>query len=165
VLDKGGSISGRKPPGDGGDLKSWPKQSPTSGADFDDGLDRAEVLLREVEQGRARVRGALALALVIPLVVALTLTLAIGVSDLTVAARFILVVFGAVLVVVASGSLLAFAIAPGVQRLTRDEYAMIEIVGVLRELMGTVAEREGWSATRQHVARTRIARFPIGLGR
>jgi hypothetical protein len=165
VPDKGRFIGGRETSADGDDLKSWPKPSPASGADFDEGLDRAEALLREVEQGQVRVRGALALALAIPLVVALILTLAIGVSDLTVVARFILVVFGAVLVVVASGSLLAFVIAPGAQRLSRDEYAMIEIVGVLRELMGTVAEREGWSAIRQHITRTRIARFPIGLGR
>jgi hypothetical protein len=39
---------------------------------------------------------------------------------------------------------------------------MLEIIDVLDELAGTVADREGWSTSRRQLARTRIARFPIG---
>jgi hypothetical protein len=70
------------------------------------------------------------------------------------------VVCGA-LTVLAVGWLWAFVTVPALRLIARDEYAMIEIVDVLRELTETVAEREGWSASRQRLTETRIARFSI----
>ncbi|HEX4833816.1 MAG TPA: hypothetical protein VH478_22305 [Trebonia sp.] len=138
-----------------------PRESPTSGEDFEIALLQAESLLRDVDRSRARVRLTQALSLGIPLAVAVMLTLAIGAGSVGALTALILAAVCAALAALAVGWLQLFILVPAVRRIGRDERAMVEITGVLRELMGTVSEREGWSASRKHLARTRIARFPI----
>jgi len=138
-------------------------ESATTGKDFDDALSQAELLLREVDRSRARLRAVLLVEAGIPLAVAVALTLALSASSASGVTTAVLAAVCGTLTVLAVGWLWAFEIVPALRLIARDEYAMIEIVDVLRELMETVAKREGWSASRQHLARTRIARFPISV--
>jgi len=136
--------------------------SPTSGADFDDGLSRAEALLRDVDRGQFEARMLQLVATGGILGVAFAVALAIAATSLSVIAATAVAAVGAGTAVLGLWFLGAGVMRPLARRVARDERAMIEIIGVLRELMGVVAEEEKWSASRQQLAKTRIARFPIG---
>ena len=138
------------------------RESLTSAEDFEIALAQAEALLRNVDQGRARVRLVQSLSVGIPLAVAVALTLAIGAGGSDATTATVLAAVCAAFTAVFVGWLQAFVLIPAGRKVRRDERAMIEIIDVLDELVGTVADREGWSTSRKHLARTRIARFPIG---
>lgn len=134
----------------------------TSGADFDAALAQAEALLEQIDWADRRVANLTGLA-VAGVAFELALATVLSVASVSGVSRLVLLL-GAVAVAVAV--VLAVdrvAIRPLRRSCARDERAMIEIVDLLREVLPFVTKRENWSNTRYQVARTRIARFPIGL--
>ena len=135
----------------------------TSGADFEDAILAAEAFMGQAEKEAERCRILLvAEGAVVGLTIAV-IALCVGVSHLV--SDWRLGVVSAV--VLAFGLITAAAIHrllvfPLRKRVRRDSRAVVEIVGFLREIMPMISEREGWSETQMLVARTRIARFPIG---
>ena len=138
------------------------REPPTSSTDFEFALARAEVLLREVDRSRDQARRLRSLQAAIPLFVALAAAIAIGASGESFVRAVVMIVVCAVIATLAMGMMQVNMVAPAVRRISRDERAMLEIIGILRELLGAVADNEQWSASRERLARTRIARFPIG---
>jgi hypothetical protein len=137
-------------------------KSPTSGKDFDEALVRAETLLDLVDRGHLRARTVQSVSFVLILAVAFGVTLAIGANRLGVLSAVTLSLAAAVIAALGAGCLTTLVLYPIAKQVRRDERAMIEIIGILRELVELVARSENWSTARQQIARTRIARFPIG---
>jgi hypothetical protein len=137
-------------------------RSPTSGKDFDDALVRAEILLDHVDRGHLRARTVQSIAFILILAVVFGVALAIGANRLGALAAATLSLAAGVIAVLGAGCLTTLVFYPIAKQVRRDERAMIEIIGILRELVELVAQNENWSTARQQIARTRIARFPIG---
>jgi hypothetical protein len=136
--------------------------SVTTGADIEDALRRAETLMASAEDA-ARRRRALLVAEVGALSLAITAAaLGTGLSAWMSGARLALVWA----VVLLAGVLVAAVIhvtltVPLRHRVRREARAAMDIVDFLREVRPMVSEREGWSETRLHVVKARLARFPI----
>ena len=142
--------------------KSASDRESTKGDDFDLALARAEMLLEKIDRSRQHARWLRSLQGVIPLVVALALTLTAETGGVTLLKTLTVAVICGAITILAIGWIQISVLRPIARRIGRDERAMLEIVGVLREILGSVADNEHWSAGRQWLARTRIARFPIG---
>jgi hypothetical protein len=137
-------------------------KSPTSGEDFDEALVRAEILLDHVDRGHLRARTVQSISVTLILAVTFGVALAIGANHLGALSAASLSLVAAVIAVLGAGCLTTLVLHPIAKQVRRDERAMIEIIGILRELMELVARNENWSTAHQQIARTRIARFPIG---
>jgi hypothetical protein len=134
----------------------------TSGADFDSALERAESLLQEADRARDRFRILCAAQVMLPLAITVALAIAIGVSGVHLgrAVTTTLITWG--IAALLDATIHVALVLPVRRRVGRDERVMLEIVGMLRELLMSVAEDEKWSASRLRLAKARIARFPIG---
>ncbi|WP_433830666.1 hypothetical protein ACQP2E_11450 [Actinoplanes sp. CA-015351] len=136
----------------------------TTGEEFDEALDRAELLLRGIQEMRlavARIRlgqfsvaagGALAGGL---------LAAAGVVADVIAVGGFLTVLTG-ILVGALLSFLRVFLVGPLLPRIRRDERTMIELVDTLRELFPHLSRREQWSDLRRYLVRTRLEQFPVG---
>jgi hypothetical protein len=125
-----------------------------SGAEFDAALSKAEDLLTDCDRARNR-------NLIVAVFVLGVWTLA---AAPVAASRAVGVVALLVCVVVAlvTGAGAVVVALRGHDNRVRDERAMLELVGLLREMLPRVAEAEGWSSVRYRLVEARIARFPIG---
>jgi hypothetical protein len=138
------------------------KESRTNGDDFEFALGQAENLLQRVEHERDVVRYGRTAQVIVPVLVALSLTLIIGTHALS-AARTLVIVVVCILIMAPIVTWIEVAlIGPARRRASRDERAMLDIIGMLRELQVSVAADGHWSAGRQRLTKARIARFPIG---
>lgn len=138
------------------------RESRTSSHDFDSALDQAELLLQGVDRTREWTRSARAAQLGLPIIVALALTITIGTHSLNATRAFLTVAICVLITAPIVGWIELAVIVPAKRRISRDERAMLDVIGMLRELLVSVAADEGWSAVRQRLTKARIARFPIG---
>jgi hypothetical protein len=138
------------------------REARTTGDDFDSALDQAELLLQEADRTRYWTRFVRAAQLGLPIIVALALTITIGTHDLTANKAFLTVAICGLITAPIVGWIELAIIVPAKRRISRDERAMLDIIGMLRELLVSIAADEGWSAVRQRLTKARIARFPIG---
>ena len=134
----------------------------TSGADFDSALERAESLLQEADRARDRFRILRAAQVMLPLTITVALAIAIGVSGVHLGRAVTTTLITWVIAALLDATIYVALVLPVRRRVGRDERVMLEIVGMLRELLMSVAEDEKWSASRLRLAKARIARFPIG---
>jgi hypothetical protein len=134
----------------------------TSGKDFEFALDQAESLLREVDRASDRARLGRGLQAGIPFILALVLTIIIGTHAVSAWRVVVTVAICALIVIPVAAWIEIGVVLPAKRRISRDERAMIDVIGMLRELQVAVASDENWSAGRQRLIKARIARFPIG---
>jgi hypothetical protein len=125
-----------------------------SGTEFDTALAKAEDLLTACDRARNRNR-----IIAVFVLAVWTLAAAPVAASPTVSVAPLLVCVVAALV---TGAGAVMAGLSGRDNRVRDERTMVELVGLLREMLPRVAEAEGWSSVRYRLIEARIARFPIG---
>ena len=147
---------------------------PSSESDFSDTLNHAEALLSLWESDSDRLRllraliGGLAFGTLAALALAVAaMSLALGGS----APKATLVLTAGILLGIAVAfafvvlSLWTRLILPLTRRLQRDEHAIAELLGMLREVLPLVRDDPDMSFVRYQTFKTRLSRFPVTPGR
>jgi hypothetical protein len=135
----------------------------TTGPQFDEALQAAEVLLRRADGARVKAdrvlaaEGGIAAGAVAAFVAIFMLD-----SSPSAWARVLVLVVGVLAGVVTAGMMHLTLRARLISESERDEQAAIDIISLLREVIEPMTDTEKWSETQLRLARARLSRFPIG---
>ncbi len=135
----------------------------TSGVEFEQALDRAELLLGGVREMRSSIRRLTVTQISTVGVASVVVVIVLTVDRLSAALALALALMAAIATVVFMLAVQIMLVRPLRPQIRRDERAMIELVDMLRELTPHLSRREQWSDVRRLLVRTRLERFPVGV--
>jgi hypothetical protein len=140
-----------------------PSTRVTSSGQLDHVLDVTEILLERAEQAATWCRALRATEVGVVALAVFVLTGWVGLSHDIGGARLVIVsVIGLLVSVFVSAAIYFLVEAPIRVRITRDATAIVDVVGLVRELMPLVAQHEKWNELQTHLMSSRLSRFPIG---
>jgi hypothetical protein len=143
--------------------KSAARSGVTTGPQFEEALQTAEVLLRRADGAREKADRVLAAEVG---VVAAAATVIVAIIALAHSSpswdRWLVIGVGGLAGLVTAWAMHVRLRMRLLSQSKRDEQAAIDIISLLRDVFELIQDTEQWSETQLRLARARLSRFPIG---